>query len=184
MDIAQDDLTIIAAVQRWLDQVVVGLNLCPFSAEPNRKQQIRIQVSHAEKEETLLTELQSELRLIDEAAPTQIETTLLVIPHLLADFEQYNHFLELVELLLVNFGWDSNYQIASFHPDYCFADTDPDDASNLTNRSPYPILHILREASIDEALDHYADPDQIPERNIQKMQSLSLQEKQHLFPYL
>jgi hypothetical protein len=171
-------------VQHWLDRVVVGLNLCPFAAEPNRKGQIKIYVSTARTEEALLTDLQTELRELDRRSPTDLETTLLVVPYMLQDFEAYNTFLALVDALLQTFGWEGEYQVASFHPNYCFADTEPDDPENLTNRSPYPILHILREASISKALDAYADPDQIPAKNIQTVQHLSPEQQRSLFPHL
>ncbi len=175
---------IIDEVQRWLDQVVVGLNLCPFAAEPNRRNQIKLHVSIAQTEEALLHDLQTELRELDRRSPTDLETTLLVVPGMLHNFENYNNFLALVDTLLQTFGWEGEYQIASFHPNYCFADTEPDDPENLTNRSPYPILHILREASISRALDAYADPDQIPARNIQTVRHLSPEQQRSLFPYL
>lgn len=175
---------IVNEVQHWLDRVVVGLNLCPFAAEPNRKGQIKIHISPARTEEALLIDLQGELRELDRRSPTDLETTLLVIPHMLHAFDAYNDFLALVDALLQTFGWEGDYQVASFHPNYCFANTEPDDPENLTNRSPYPILHLLREASISDALNSYADPDQIPARNIQTVRHLSLEQRRSLFPYL
>ena len=177
----------IGAVERWLEQVVIGLNLCPFAAKPYAQKQVRIQVCDADTELALLEALQDELRLIDESvttANTGIETTLLVIPNMLASFDDYNQFLNLVDALLDEFEWAGEYQVASFHPQYCFAGVAPESPENLSNRSPYPLLHILREASIEAALEHYADPEGIPERNIEKMHGLSEDEKRGLFAYL
>lgn len=183
--IAPDQIEAIALqVERWLDQVVIGLNLCPFAAEPRRQGQIRFQVSTAMKPEEWLAELQAELRLLARMSPAELETTLLIIPFGLDTFEEYNDFLELAELLLQQFGWEGEFQIASFHPHYQFEGTNPGDAENLTNRSPYPLLHILREASIAEALEHYSRPESIPQRNIEQVRSLSDTQRQQLFPEL
>lgn len=171
-------------VRRWLEQVVIGLNLCPFAATPYRRKQILITTSGATDEEALLGDLQKELKHIDRLPTTQLETTLLVIPHLLADFDDYNQFLDLAEALLGAGGWVGDYQLASFHPHYRFEGTEPDDPGNLTNRSPYPILHILREASLERMLANHPDPDAIPRRNIRRMESLSAEQRQALFPYL
>jgi uncharacterized protein len=173
-----------AEVERWLDQVVIGLNLCPFAAEPQRDRQIRIAVTEAEDEGELLLELQRELRHLAQTDAQSLETTLLVVPGMLDLFEDYNDFLALADQLVVQFGWEGEFQIASFHPQYCFADADPDDAENLTNRSPYPILHLLREASIEAALARYSNPERIPQQNMAQMRSLSLAQRRQLFPYL
>ena len=175
---------IVQEVQQWLEQVVIGLKLCPFAAEPLHNQQVRIRVSTAETEEILLTDLQAELMLMDRMHPDELETTILVVPLMLADFEAYNEFLYLVSLLLREFDWHQFYQVASFHPHYCFAGADPDAAENLTNRSPYPLLHILREASVSEAIAAFEQPELIPERNIQTVERLSPTKKKKLFPYL
>lgn len=174
----------LAAVEQWLTQVVIGLNLCPFAAEPHHLGHIRLHLSQATTLEALLGELQIELKRLQQTPSCELETTLLVIPQLLGDFDAYNQFLELADWLLQDFGWEGEYQIASFHPDYCFAQTEPDDPANLTNRSPYPILHLLREASIDQALAHFPHPEQIPERNIRCVRALSSSDRQRLFPYL
>ena len=175
---------ITAEVQRWLDQVVIGLNLCPFAAEPQRQRQIRIYVSPAGDRGDLLLELQRELRNLAEVTPQELETTLVVVPNMLEAFDDYNDFLELADLLLEQFGWEGAFQVASFHPHYCFADAETDDPGNLTNQSPYPILHLLREASIEAALAHYSHPELIPERNVEQMRQLSPDQRRQLFPYL
>ncbi|MEE8378938.1 MAG: DUF1415 domain-containing protein, partial [Gammaproteobacteria bacterium] len=158
----------IEAVERWLKDVVIGLNLCPFAARPFGDKAIRIEVFEGDTETGLLEMLQSELILINDKPivdlttsvhPTKnneasIETTLIVIPNMLHNFDTYNQFLNLVDALLDEFSWAGQYQIASFHPQYCFAGTAPDSPENLTNRSPYPLLHIIREASIETALQH------------------------------
>ena len=171
-------------VERWLDEVVIGLNFCPFAAKPRRNEQVRFVTSKATSEELLLTDLQDELTLLDQTPSSKIETTLLIVPEMLSDFHDYNQFLELVDELLVQFEWEGIFQVASFHPDYCFADAEPDSVDNLTNRSPYPVLHILREDSIEKALENIADPDEVYKRNIETMKTLSSEQIKTLFNYL
>lgn len=173
-----------ADVQRWLDQVVIGLNLCPFAAKPARAGLVRIIVSPARTEEALLTDLHAALTQLDGAEADELETVLLVIPQMLHIFDRYNQFLDLADALLDEFEWVGTYQIASFHPRYRFEGTEADARENLTNRAPYPILHLLREASLDEALASYPDPENIPARNIQRMENLDEAQVRALFPYL
>jgi uncharacterized protein len=175
---------IVTQVEQWLDRVVIGLNLCPFAAEPRRQQQIRFQVSQASNPSDLLADLQSELRYISQRPAAELETTILIIPQSLEDFSDYNDFLDLADRLLQQFNWEGDFQLASFHPNYQFVDTQPDDAENLTNRSPYPLLHILREDSVETALDSYPNPESIPARNIEQVRSLSTAQKRELFPDL
>ncbi len=171
-------------VQRWLHDVVIGLNLCPFAARPQRQQQIRMSVSTANTDHKLLQDLRAELILLDDTAAEQLETTLLIVADMLTVFDDYNQFLDQADAVLLEHDWQGQYQIASFHPHYCFAGTASDAADNLTNRSPYPILHILREASIERALQNYPSPEQIPNRNICRVNSLTLSERRRFFPYL
>jgi hypothetical protein len=145
---------------------------------------VRIQLCECDTELSLLETLQAELTLIDEKPASEIETTLLVITNMLANFDDYNQFLDLVDGLLDEFEWAGEYQVASFHPQYCFAGVAPESPENLTNRSPYPLLHIIREASIEAALEHYENPEAIPARNIEAMVGLSEDEKRRLFSYL
>ncbi|MFI4979072.1 MAG: DUF1415 domain-containing protein [Nevskiales bacterium] len=173
-----------SAVRQWLDSVVIGLNLCPFAGKPVREGRLRVHVSTAADELELLTELQMELRKLDETPPAELETTLIAIPGLLADFADYNDFLDQVDQLLEEFEWSGDYQVASFHPQYQFAGTMPGDAENLTNRAPYPLLHLLREDSVEAALDSHPDPDGIPETNIRKMRELTPEQRRQLFGYL
>lgn len=169
-------------VRQWLEDVVIGLNLCPFAGVPYRNGRIRIAVSQARTEASLLTHLRSELELMDEKPASELETTLLVLSDVLADFDDYNQFLDDADGLLRESGWEGEYQIASFHPHYQFHGTFPDDTGNLTNRSPWPILHIIREESIDAALANFPNPETIPEQNIQKMKSLTPEERRKYFP--
>jgi len=170
--------------RQWLEQVVVGLGLCPFAAKPLLEEQVRIQVCDCASELDLLEVLHEELSLLDEQPATDIETTLLVMPNMLADFADYNQFLNHVDALLEQFGWEGEYQVASFHPQYCFADVQPDAAENLTNRAPFPILHLIREQSIAKALAHVEHPEEIPAQNIRRVSALSAEERQALFPWL
>lgn len=176
--------TIEADVLAWLDQVVIGLNLCPFAARPRRLGQIRVVVSNARDDDGLIDELAREGALLLEQASEIIETSLLVVPDMLEDFEPYNHFVAVAEMLVRQYGWEGQLQIASFHPNYCFDGAEPEDDENLTNRSPYPILHLIREESIERALSGFPNPERIPERNVGRVCSLSAIEKRRLFPYL
>ncbi|MES2788221.1 MAG: DUF1415 domain-containing protein [Planctomycetota bacterium] len=171
-------------VREWVERIVIGLNLCPFAGAPYKNGQIRISVTPAVTSQALLDELRNELRLLKETPPETLETTLIVVESLLADFDDYNQFLDHVDDLLQLEGWADDFQVASFHPQYLFEGTRPNDPGNLTNRSPWPILHIIREASIDKALETYADPDAIPQRNIRQMQSLTAQQRRDYFPWL
>ncbi|MDI3513646.1 MAG: uncharacterized protein PWP40_875 [Rhodocyclaceae bacterium] len=178
------DEQIIADVEQWLDEVVIGLDLCPFAARPRREKRVRIAVSHATTPEALLDDLQAELERLADTPVAELETTLLAIPDMLEDFADYNDFLDAVDLWVEQFGWEGELQVASFHPQYQFADTEADDPGNLTNRSPWPLLHIIREESLEKAIEHHPDVDGIPERNIARMKALTAEERARLFPYL
>ena len=178
------DQQIIDDINQWLDDVVIGLNLCPFAAKPRREKRVRIAISHATDEESLLNDLQAELERLSDTPIEELETTLLAIPDMLENFEDYNDFLDAVDLWVEQFGWEGELQVASFHPQYQFADTESDEPGNLTNRSPWPLLHIIREESLEQAVAHYPDVDAIPEHNIKRMESLTTEEKRKLFPYL
>ena len=178
------DEQIIADVEQWLDEVVIGLDLCPFAARPRREKRVRIAVSHASTADALLEDLQAELERLSDTPVAELETTLLAIPDMLEDFADYNDFLDAVDLWVEQFGWEGELQVASFHPQYQVADTEADDPGNLTNRSPWPLLHIIREESLEKAIEHYPEVDRIPERNIARMNALSGEERAKLFPHL
>jgi hypothetical protein len=166
------DAQIIRATRRWLERVVIGLNLCPFARAPFVQQRVRFRVSRAQDEDALLADLREELVALSAADPQICETTLLIHPDVLADFLDYNDFLDDADEALRALGLEGELQIASFHPDYQFADAVENAVENYTNRSPYPILHLLREASIERALESIADPDEIYRRNIQTLRTL------------
>lgn len=166
------DDTIIAATRNWLVQAVIGLNLCPFARAVYAGERIRYVVSGATLPAALLEALAEELQALAAADEAAIETTLLIHPRVLGDFLDYNDFLEIAEALVEDLGLDGVLQVASFHPRYQFADTEPDDVSNCTNRSPYPTLHLLREASIERAVMAYPDTGQIYKNNIETLRRL------------
>jgi hypothetical protein len=161
-----------ASVRRWVESVVVDLNLCPFAGRELRQQRIRFMVTPATTEAQLLASLQAELEWLD--AHPAIETTLLIHPLVLQDFADYNQFLETADELLNAMGVDGIYQLASFHPHYQFAGTAPADVENYTNRSPYPMLHLLRERSLERSIASYPGTQQIPLRNIALMKRLGI----------
>jgi hypothetical protein len=162
--------TILATVRAWVDTLVVGLNLCPFAKRELVAARVRFVATDASTQEQLLTALYAELALLN--ADDSIETSLLVHPEVLTDFLDYNDFLDLVDMLIEDMGLDGVIQIASFHPDYQFGGTQIDDAENYTNRAPYPLLHLLREASLERAIESHPDVAAIPERNIALMNSM------------
>lgn len=168
---AQND-AIIAATEVWLEKAVIGLNLCPFAKAVQVKKQIRYVVSAAATPEELLEDLLAELRLLQDTDAEQIETTLLIHPYVLGDFLDFNDFLDTVDIAAAEPEFNDDFQVASFHPQYQFAGTEADDIENYTNRAPYPTLHLLREASLDKAVEAFPDADQIPERNIVTMEKL------------
>lgn len=153
---------------------MIGLNLCPFAAVPWRQGRVRFKLSDATNAQRLAEELAEELLALQAADPLECETTLLIHPGVLANFLDYNDFLDLADRLLEDLALDGVLQIASFHPHYQFADSDADDAANCTNRSPYPMLHLLREASIEAATKRLSDPDAIYQRNIETLRELGL----------
>lgn len=162
------------ATRRWLERAVIGLNLCPFAKAVYVKQQVRFALSDAELEDDLLEELAEELLRLRDTPADEIDTTLLVHPRVLTDFLDYNDFLDRVDALIEALELDGVLQVASFHPQYQFADSDPDDPGNGTNRAPYPTLHLLREDSLDRAVAAYPDANSIVERNLQTMEKLGL----------
>lgn len=176
--------TITKEIHQWLDQVVIGLNLCPFASAPYKKQHIRIEVTDCDNQTCLVYKLEDELKKLAETPVEDLETTLLVIPETLHDFYDYNDFLDIAESIIEENDYMGVFQIASFHPKYQFAGTKPGDNENLTNRAPYPILHLLREESLEKAVAHYANPEEIPGRNIETVEGLSEEQKVKLFPYL
>jgi len=171
-------------VMQWLQDVVIGLNLCPFANKPTRAGQVRLRVSEALSEEVLLSDIEVELQRLDAEPATILETTLVIAPYMLADFWDYNQFIGWVEALISRSGWQGVYQLATFHPNYCFAGAEPEDAENLTNRGPFPIFHLIREASMADVLARYPDPESIPENNIRRVSALSEAQRRSLFPYL
>ncbi|TOQ75569.1 hypothetical protein CGG93_12675 [Vibrio parahaemolyticus] len=171
-------------VDQWLNDVVIGLNLCPFAAKPQRNKQIKIFVSEATQEEALLEDILLQLIELSTTEPEKLETTLVVVPNMLQDFWDYNFCIDWVEGLIKQQDWEGIFQVATFHPAYCFGGAAPEDDENLTNRSPYPIFHLIREESMEKVLKHYPDPESIPDTNIARVSALSEEERKKLFPYL
>lgn len=166
------DEAAIATTRTWLEKAVIGLNLCPFAKAVHVKRQIRYVVSHAESEEALLEDLLHELQLLAAADPGDIETTLIIHPRVLRDFLDYNEFLDIADAAVEELDLDGVLQVASFHPQYQFADSDVDDMGNFSNRSPYPTLHLLREDSVDKAVVAFPEAERIYETNIETLRKL------------
>ncbi|MCW0413995.1 DUF1415 domain-containing protein [Xanthomonas sacchari] len=165
----------IALTRRWLERAVIGLNLCPFAKAVYVKQQVRFVLSDASTPEALLEQLAEELVLLRDTPAEQIDTTLIVHPDVLQDFLDYNDFLDNADAAVEALDLQGVLQVASFHPQYQFAGTAPDDIGNYTNRAPYPTLHLLREDSVERAVAAFPDADVIVERNLQTLEKLGLE---------
>ncbi|MBN8448127.1 MAG: DUF1415 domain-containing protein [Candidatus Accumulibacter sp.] len=163
---------VIAATRLWLQRAVIGLNLCPFAKGVHGKGLVRYVVSDAQDDEDLLGDLERELQVLLAAPPEAVDTTLLIHPLALNEFADFVRFLDLVEVVLRTQRLQGVLQVASFHPDYVFADSEADDITNCTNRSPFPTLHLLREASLDRAVAAFPDAAAIYERNLQTLREL------------
>lgn len=167
-----DEKHVIAATHDWIERAVIGLNLCPFAKLPYSRGAIRYVVSDARDVDKLRSDLLAELHWLANVDPLDCETSLLVHPHVLGDFLDYNEFLGVADELLVELELDGTIQIASFHPQYQFAGTRDDAPENNSNRSPFPTLHLLRESSLDRAIDSGGDVDGIPQSNVERLRQL------------
>ena len=163
---------VIADTRLWLERAVIGLNLCPFARAEYVRNRIAFRVTEAMTPEALLTELEVALRELIAIEPSKIETTLLIHPRVLQDFFDYNEFLGEADALLARMDLEGVVQIASFHPRYQFAGEDPGDMSHFTNRSPFPMLHLLREASVERAVSSGENAATIVARNLKTVRSL------------
>ena len=165
----------IAETRAWVRRAVIGLNLCPFARAVDVKDQIRYVFSDATDAETLLATLVVELQRLADTDPEVVDTTMVIHPRVFADFEDFNDFLELADAAVEDLDLDGVLQVASFHPQFQFADTEPDDVTNATNRAPYPTLHLLREESVDRAVAAFPEAEAIFERNMATLEKLGPQ---------
>jgi hypothetical protein len=172
------DQQIKAATQAWLKSIIIEYSICPFAKREQERGSIHFSITRDTDIEQCLLHLILECERLE--TEPGIETTLLIYADAFAEFDDYLDFLEIAESLLVEQGYEGTYQLASFHPDYCFQGSDPDDAANYTNRSPYPMLHLLRETSIEQAVASYPNPENIPQRNIELTRKLGLVKMQAL----
>lgn len=172
---ACDDAVVVQDTVRWLERAVIGLNLCPFAKSVHTKGQIHYTVSRATDGRELLQDLQRELEALAEAPAEQRDTTLLMAPLAMPDFLDFNDFLELADELVEAMDLAGILQVASFHPRFQFDGTLADDVSNCSNRAPYPTLHLLREESIDRAVEVFPEAEEIFERNIEVLERLGMQ---------
>jgi hypothetical protein len=166
------DEAVLAATRLWLEKAVIGLNLCPFAKAVYVKNQVRLVVSHARHADDLLEELDKELDLLVATPAEQIDTTLLIHPTLFDDFLDFNDFLEIAEGVVDEHELEGVIQLASFHPQFQFDGTEPDDISNYTNRAPFAILHLLREESVERAVEAFPEAEAIFEENIKTLERL------------
>ena len=166
------DAPYLAATTRWLERAVIGLNLCPFARAPHVQGKLRMHVSQARDSDALLDDLCGELQSLNALSPHECETGLLIHPFVLNDFLDYNDFLDVADAAVQTLGLEGEWQVASFHPHYQFADSAADAIENFSNRSPYPTLHLLRESSVERAMQQMSDTDAIYRRNIETLQRL------------
>ena len=174
INIKFDVVLVVEKTTIWLEKAVIGLNLCPFAKAVHVRKQIRFVVSEARNEESLIMDLVSALQLLAESEAESVDTVLLIHPQVLNEFLDYNDFLEIADRIVEQQGFLGEFQIASFHPDYQFADSAPGAIENYTNRAPFPMLHILRESSIERAVEAFPDAADIYERNIKTMRQLGI----------
>lgn len=165
----------ISHTRNWIESIVIGLNLCPFAKGVVHQEKVRYRISLANRYEDLLEDLLNEIQFLLDNEPEEVETSVIIHPNALTDFEDYLGFLDLAEEILEEGELEDMIQIAGFHPDYLFADSDTHDPANYTNRSPYPMLHLLRAQSLESAIEAYGDTSAIPERNIELMRDLGLE---------
>ncbi len=164
----------IQQTKNWVEKIVIKNNFCPFAAKPFRQNTIRYAVTKAKNENDLVDDVVNEVAKLRDAKPEELETSLLILTDCLQNFEQYNQFLDVADAIIEEMDVVGEIQIASFHPDYCFADLAPDDVRNYTNRSIYPMFHFIREASVEEARNTYPGVEAVPEKNMQKLEEMGL----------
>ena len=169
---SEDSQRVISETENWVARFVVGLNLCPFAKQPLAQDKVRFTVYNGQDLEQLTHTLIDEFQLLDESKG--LETTLLIVPDMLLNYEEYLDYLAGVEMLMEELGYTGTYQIAGFHPDYLFEGVAPFDPANHTNRSPYPMLHIIREESVEWAIETHPDIDAIPERNVELLREMGV----------
>ncbi len=177
----QDDQRIIAQTKQWLNSVIIAHNYCPFAKREVDKGSVRYQVIHETEFNSLLKSVIQECVWLDQNAET--ETTLIIFPTNLENFNAFLDCLGLAEELLVSQGYEGIYQIASFHPEYCFQGAEENDAANYTNRSPYPMFHLIRETSVQRAIENHPDAESIPERNVEYARKQGLEKMKKLLQH-
>jgi len=180
---ASREAAVIAATRNWLEKAVIGLRLCPFAASPYLRGLIRYRVSEQESPEGLAEELTEELNFLAAADPLHCETSLLIHPHVLGDFLDYNQFLDQADAAVAALGLEGKLQIASFHPAYQFAGSGSNDVENGSNRSPYPMLHLLRESSVRRAATTFPEVNEIGSRNMATLRALGAAGLRKLLAY-
>lgn len=168
-----DDRDVTAHTLHWVKHFIVDHQICPFARRELERETIRVSVVRSKKLDVALDELVAELQWLD--AHPDTETSLLVFPTLFRSFDAYLDYVELAESLMVTLGYEGVYQLATFHPDYCFEGAEVDDAANYSNRSPYAMVHVLREVSVERAIEAYGDTQQIPERNMAYLDAMGAQ---------
>ncbi len=169
------DDEVLARTRAWLEKAVIGLNLCPFAKAVYTRDRVRLVVSQARHADDLLEELDRELDFLVATPAEQVDTTLLIHPTLFPDFLDFNDFLEIAEGVLDEHGLEGVVQLATFHPHFQFDGTTPEDIGNYTNRAPYAVLHLLREDSVEKAVDSLPDPDAVYQENIRTLDRLGLE---------
>ncbi|MEM8525312.1 MAG: DUF1415 domain-containing protein [Bacteroidota bacterium] len=162
----------ITNTQSWLQAFVIGMNFCPFAKVPFDQNRIQYLVEESTDLKEIVSTVGDAMHNLMATSETEIETSLIILPNVLPDFMEYLNFVDVLQDFLEEAKLEGNLQIATFHPEYQFANTTPHDAENYTNRSPYPMIHLLREKSVSRAIDHYPDVYDIPEKNIERLEQI------------
>lgn len=170
------DKKVIQQTKNWVQKFVIGLNLCPFAAQPFNNNAIKYCLCHGVSVEQHLHQLVDNLTHLD--ADPEVETSLLIYPEAYQQFDDFLDLLELANHLLDDLNYSGTYQLASFHPKYCFDGCQQNDASNFSNRSPWPMLHLIRESSVEKAIAHYPNIEQLPQKNIKKLEAIGYRKLQ------
>jgi hypothetical protein len=172
---------VLARMRQWLEEAVIGLNFCPFAASVYQRDRVQLVVASADTVEAAVDRTLDEAARLLETPDDEIATTLVVCPEGVSDFETFLDGAATVRHALEHSGTDAYLQVATFHPDYRFADTDPDDLGNYTNRSPYPVYHLLRESHVTEAVESHPDPGSIPDANVERLESMGREAVERLW---
>lgn len=176
-----DNSQVIKTVQNWVEEFIIGYNICPFAKKVFVTLRIKYILNTSTNDEQILQAFLKELQWLSTTDSKEIDTTLFILTNAFLDFEHYLNFIHIIEVMIEQLDYEGVFQVATFHPNYQFEGTQPTDAENFTNRAPFPIIHILREESVEKAIENYPNPEAIPERNIDLMNKMGAEKLNAIF---